>query len=460
MRKQGKGKHKKSLRKIPKMENLRQINLNACGIDIGSSEIYICVPEDRDAQPVKKFGTFTCDLYNIANWLKWCNITTVAMESTGVYWIPLYEILVGQGFEVNLVNARDVKNVPGRKTDILDCQWIQQLHTYGLLSGSFHPDEEIAELRSLIRHRDNLISYRASHIQHMQKALHMMNIQLDNVISDITGTTGMKIIRAIVAGQRNSKLLASYRDCHCKNSEEVIEKSLKGNYRKEHLFQLEQSLRLYDYYTKMVKECDIEIEKIYAQFPVKVDPEEKPLQPPKHKRRLAEKNAPDFDLRTYLYQMCGVDLTMVDGLNVLSIQTIISEIGLDMNKWPTAKRFASWLGLCPHNDISGGRVLSRKTKKSKNRANKALRMAAQGLHHSKSALGGYYRRMRARLGAPKAITATAHKLARIIYFMLKHQREFIDLGADYYERHCKEREIKNLMRKAAKLGLHVVESAA
>ncbi|MCP3678804.1 MAG: IS110 family transposase [Gammaproteobacteria bacterium] len=445
---------------MPKLDSLKQINLYASGIDIGSSEIYVAVAEEHDGESVRKFATFTHDLYQIAYWLQFCNIKTVAMESTGIYWIPLYEILVEKGIEVYLVNARDVKNVSGRKTDILDCQWLQQLHTYGLLRGSFRPEKDICELRDLIRHRDNLIRHRASHIQHMQKALHMMNIQLDNVISDITGVTGMKIVRAILEGERNTEVLASYRNPHCKNPEKVIEESLKGTYKKEYLFQLRQALNLYDYYTKLIKECDIEIEKIYAQFPIKVDLQEKPLQPQKSARVLPRKNEPDFNLRTYLYQMCGVDLTMVDGLNVLTVQTVISEIGIDMRKWKTVKHFTSWLGLCPYNDISGGKILNTKTKKTKNRANTALRQAAQSLHHSNSAMGAYYRRMRARLGAPKAITATAHKLARIIYYMLKYNVEFIDLGANYYEQKYKDREIKNLKRKAAKLGLQVVEAAA
>ncbi len=441
------------------MENLKQINVNACGIDIGSTEIYVCIPEDRDEQSVRKFGTFTSDLHAIAEWLQKCGIDTVAMESTGIYWIALYETLVAKGFRVSLVNARKVKNVPGRKTDILDCQWIQQLHTYGLLSGSFHPDEDTKELRILTRHRDNLIRYRSSHVQHMQKALHLMNIQLDNVISNITGLTGMQIIRAIVNGQRDPKVLASYRDYHCKNSEEVIAKSLEGTYKEEHLFMLKQALDLYDYYTKLIKECDCKIEDKYTSFPVKVDIEENPLKPSKIKRKTPMKNNPDYDLRTCLYKMCGVDLTMVDGLNALTVQSILSEIGLDMNKWPTVKHFTSWLCLCPYNDISGGKGLNTKTKKTRNRANKALRMAGQALLTSNSALGAYTRRMRARLGSPQAITAAAHKLARIIYTMLKYQKEYVELGADYYERQYKMREIKKLKRKASRLGLKVLEEA-
>jgi transposase len=247
--------------RAPKLESLKQINPNAAGVDVGATELYVCVPEDRAPNPVRVFETFTCDLLKIAAWLKECGVTSVAMESTGIYWIPLYETLEAAGFEVRLVNAREAKNMPGRKSDILDCQWIQQLHSYGLLTASFRPDKEIAAIRSLVRHRDRLIEGRAVHIQHMQKALHLMNLQLDNVLSDITGVSGMKILRAIVAGERNLDILASYRDPGCKNSTEVIRKSLEGNYQDEHLFQLEQSLKMYDFYTTMVLECDQEIKK-------------------------------------------------------------------------------------------------------------------------------------------------------------------------------------------------------
>ena len=443
--------------KVRKLENLKQINFNAAGIDIGSSEIYVCVPEGRDTEPVKHFGTFTCELNEISDWLKKCGVDTVAMESTGVYWVPLYEILESNGFKVYLVNARHVKNVPGRKTDTLDCQWLQQLHTYGLLSGSFHPEKEIAELRSLVRHRENLISYRSSHIQHMQKSLHLMNIQLDNVIGDITGYTGMKIIRDIVDGERNPKELASYRDPRCKKSEEDIAKSLEGNYKAEYIFQLKQSLDLYDYYGQLIKDCDLEIKKKYSQFTYKLTDEEQEKLAEIVIKRIPKKNEPNFDLHGYLYKICGVDLTKIDGLNVLSVQTIISEIGVDMSKWPSEHHFTSWLGLCPYNDISGGKVLKTRTKKTKNKANKALRMAAQSLYRSKSALGAFYRRMKARLGPAKAITATAHKIARIIYSMLKSQTEYNDPGANYYEEKYKERAIKNLKRKASQLGLQIVE---
>lgn len=454
-------KHKKTKQqKIVKLEALKQINLNAAGLDIGAAEIYAAVPEDRAPQSVRSFHTFTRDLHALADWLLACGVDTVAMESTGVYWIPIYEILDQRGFEVLLVNARHIKNVPGRKTDVLDCQWIQQLHTYGLLQGSFRPADNICALRALIRHRDMLIRYRSSHIQHMQKALHMMNVQLTNVLSDITGVTGMKIIRGIVSGDHDPNKLAEYRDYRCGKSKEQIAKALEGNYRTEHLFALKQALELYDLYSQKIKDCDAQIEAMYSAFEPQVDIIEKPLKDRKRKRNQPEGNEPDFNLRLYLYQMAGVDLTQIDGVNALTIQTVLSEIGLDMSKWKTGKHFSSWLSVCPYNDITGGKVTKSGTKKSQNRAAKALRMAAQSLSHSDSYLGAFYRRIKARSDAPTAITATAHKLARIIYAMLRDQTEYIDPGADFYEEQYRQRAIKNLERKAKKLGLKVMPIAA
>ena len=397
--------------KVTNWDQLEQINFNSAGLDIGAAEIWACVPANRDEQPVRCFDTFTVDLHALADWLEGCGIETVAMESTGVYWIPVYEILEARGFEVNLINARHIKNVPNKKTDVLDCQWIQKLHTYGLLQASFRPAEQMCSLRAYLRQRDNLIRYRSGHIQHMQKALHQMNIQLTNVISDITGQTGMLIIRAIVTGEHEPIKLAQYRDPRCRSSQSEIAKSLEGHYKAEHLFALQQALEGYDFYTQQIKACDIEIEQKYQAFKPQVDLEVEPLSPARKKSR-RQATHPDFDLRSYLYQMSGVDLTQIDGIDALTAQTIMGEIGLDMSKWKTVKHFTSWLGLAPHNDISGGKVLKRKTKKTDNRANTALRIAAQSAGRSQSALGGFYRRMRAKHGSPKAITATAHKMAR------------------------------------------------
>lgn len=443
---------------ITDLENLEHINLNAAGLDIGAAEIWACVPANRDEQAVRCFETFTVDLHALADWLEGCGIETVAMESTGVYWIPIYEILEARGLSVNLVNARHIKNVPGKKTDVLDCQWIQKLHTYGLLQASFRPDEEMTTLRSYLRHRDNLIRYRSAHIQQMQKALHQMNLQLTNVISDITGQTGLQILRAIVAGEHDPLILAQYRDRRCKSSQSEIAKSLEGHYKAEHLFALRQALEGYDFYTQQLKTCDTEIEHKYKTFKPHPDSPAQPLPPSKKKSR-RQATHPDYDLRTYLYQLSGVDLTQIDGIEALSAQTIISEIGLDMSKWPTVKHFTSWLGLAPHNDISGGKVLKSKTKKTTNRANTALRLAAQSAGRSQSALGGFYRRIRAKHGSPKAITATAHKIARIVYHLLKYRDQYIDPGQDYYQQKYRERVVRNLKRKAKDLGMELVPAA-
>lgn len=413
------------------------------------------VPQERDPHPVRVFKTFTIDLNALVDWLVECGIETVAMESTGVYWIPIYEILESRGLEVYLVNARHIQNVPNKKTDVLDSQWIQQLHTYGLLRASFRPDDQMVALRAYTRHRDNLNRDRASHIQRMQKALHLMNIQMTNVMRDITGQTGLKIIRDIVAGQHDPVKLAQHRHPRCHSNEDEIAKALQGNYRPEHLFALKQALDLYDYYTQKIYECDLEIEAKFATFKPQLDLAQQPLPPPKKKRK--QKNAPHFDLRTSLYQMVGVDLTQIDGLDVLTVQTIISEIGLDMSAWPSVKHFTSWLGLAPNNKVTGGKIISSKTKKVKSRARQAFRMSAQSLARSDSALGAFYRRIRAKHGGLQANVATAHKLARIVYFMIKNGEAYQDPGSDYYEEQYRQRAIKNLKRKARKLGLEVTE---
>jgi transposase len=443
---------KRQNQKVVKLDSLKQLNLNAAGLDIGSAEIWACVPEDRAEVSVRVFQTFTPDLHALADWLASCGVETVAMESTGVYWIPIYEILKERGFEAYLVNARHLKNVPTKKTDVLDCQWIQQLHTYGLLNASFRPQADMVTLRAYIRHRDNLIRYRTGHVQHMQKALQLMNIQLTNVISDITGRTGMQIIRAIVAGEHDPVTLAQYRDGRCRSTQSEIAKALSGHYRAEHLFALQQALELYDFYRQQIQACDAEIEQRYAAIKPVTEPDSPP--PPPKKGR--SKNEPDFDLHRYLYQITGVDLTQIKGLDVLTVQQIITETGLEMSPWPTVKHFASWLTLAPHNAITGGKVIKSKTQPSTNRAAQAFRMAAQSAGRSDSALGAFYRRMRAKHGGPKAITATAHKIARIFYHMLKYKQEFKDPGRDFYEQQYRDRVIKNLKRKAKTLGLELV----
>ncbi len=423
---------------------------NAAGIDIGKDSHYVAVPHDRDDEPVREFQSFTEDLYALADWLKTCGVDTVVMESTGVYWIPLFEILESRSFTTMLVNARHVKNVPGRKSDVLDCQWLQQLMTFGLLSGAFRPDDEVCILRSLYRQRVMLLQSQAKHVQHMQKALVQMNIQLANVISDVVGETGQRILRAIIAGERNPKILSAMRDGRIHASQEDIEKSLLGNWRIEHLFALKQAMEGFDFIGKQLTECDQEIEKQLKKLQVHES------EPVKGRKRGRPRNEPKFDLWTLLFQMCGVDLTRIDGINVTTVLAVISEIGTDMSRFPTIKHFTSWLGLCPGTKITGGKVMSGKTKRTSNRVAQALKMAAMSLCNIKSALGAYYRRMSARMDKPKAITATAHKLARLIYTMLTKGEEYTDKGQDYYEERYRERVVSQLSKRAEKLGLKVV----
>ena len=435
---------------VPK---LRRHNPAAAGLDIGAEEIWACVPADRDAQPVRAFGTFTPDLHAVAEWLAQCQVTTVALESTGVYWIPIYEVLEARGFEVCVVNARHLKHVPGRKSDVQDCQWIQQLHSYGLLTASFRPAEEMRVLRAYLRQRAMLLEYRAGHIQQMQKALQQMNVQLTQVVSDITGTTGRQIIRAIVAGERDPQVLARLRHGRCQRSEAEIAKALSGHYRPDHVFALKQALALYDVYTAQVQECDTTIEQHYAVIkPVYEEQDPPPPLGPDPKPKTHAKNAPAFDVRACLYRILGVDLTATDGLEGSSAQTILAEIGTDMRKWPTEKHFASWLGLAPHHDISGGKVLRSKPLKGNRRAAQALRLAAQTLGRTQTALGSYYRRLRARKGPALAISATAHKLARMLYHVLKHRTPYQPQPQETYEYHLRQRAIRHLKRTATQLG--------
>jgi transposase len=426
---------------------------NAAGIDIGSAAHYVCVPPDRDDEPVREFASFTVDLNAIADWLQACGVDTVAMESTGVYWIPLFELLESRGFTVFLVNARHVKNVSGRKSDVLDCQWLQQLMTYGLLSGAFRPAEQVCVLRSLHRHRAMLLRNQARYVQHMQKALVQMNIQLANVIADVVGETGQKILRAIVAGERDAQVLAKMKNVRVRASIEEIAKSLQGTWRAEHLFALRQALDGFDFIGTQLSQCDCEIE---AQLQVLQVHEGDPA---KRQKRGRASNAPKFDLRTRLFQMCGVDLTRIDGIEVTTALTVISEVGTDMSRFPTVKHFTSWLGLCPGTRITGGKVLSGKTKRVANRAAQALRLAAAALRSSQSSLGAYYRRLCSRMDKPKAVTAAAHKLARLIYTMLTKGEEYTDQGQEYYEERYRERVLRSLTQRAAKLGLQMIPIA-
>ena len=406
-----------------KPEGLSQLNLNAAGIDVGASSHFVAVPADRAEPPVREFEAFTADLYRLADWLAECRVETVVMESTGVYWIVLFGALEERGFQVMLVDPRRIKNVPGRKTDVLDCQWLQQLHTYGLLSGAFRPDADIRRLRSYLRQRAMLVEYASHHVQHMQKALTQMNVKLQQVISDITGKTGMDIIEAIAGGERNPRTLARLRDPRIKSDEATIAKSLRGHWRDEHIFELTQALELYRFYQDKIAQCDREIEAQLERFEDRSDGE--PPAPNGKKRN--QKNAPRFDVQGQLYRMTGVDLTRIDGVDGFTALKVISEVGTDMTKWASANRAAA-----------------------------ALRLAANALHRSDSALGAFLRRKKAHLGAPKAITATAHKLARLIYSMLRYGREYVDAGAEYYESQYQQRALLAAKRRAAKLGYQLV----
>src|SRR5216117_2373402 len=393
MAKTKKRKHRKLDRSLPVMRP------NAGGIDIGATEIFVAVPADRDTESVRAFPTFTQDLHALADWLQQCRVDTVAMESTGVYWIPLFQILEARGIEVHLVNAQHVHHVPGRKTDVSDCQWLQYLHSVGLLRASHRPTQTICAVRSIWRHRESLVQMAAVHIQHMQKALDQMNLQLHHVISDITGTTGLAIISAVLDGERNPENLATLRDPRIVASRETIARALVGDYRVEHLFTLRQSLQAYRQYQQWIAACDSEIERQLQVLPSNLPDDPKPLSKPRdhHKPR---RNEPRFDLRSQLYRVFGVDLTAVPGVSSLTAHTLLTEVGPDLRRFPNAAAFASWLGLCPDNRISGGRVLSVVTRKVKNRLTIALRMAAQSLHRSQSYLGQYFRRMRILLGTP------------------------------------------------------------
>jgi transposase len=394
-----------SKRKRSKAVSLPIVEANAAGIDIGATKIFVAVPADRDVESIRCFDTFTADLERLADWLEQCQIRTVAMESTGVYWIPLFQILEERKIEACLVNAQHLKNVPGRKkTDVEDCQWIQHLHSVGLLRGSFRPNQEICAIRSLWRHRDNLIQLATIHLQHMQKALDQMNLQIHHVISDLAGTTGLAIVDAILAGERDLAKLAQLRDWRIRASEETIIKSLVGDYREEHLFTLRQSLQSYRHYQHLIQEVDGQVKQMMRRLPGRVNIGEKPLPTEKNPRKTPWRNEPP-QLREDLYRTFGVDLTQIPGINTLTAQMLLTEIGPDLSRFPTAAAFCSWLRLCPEPKISGGKVLSSKTRPTKNRAALALRMAAQGLHRSQTFLGDYFRRMKARLGTPSKIVS-------------------------------------------------------
>ena len=424
---------------------------NAAGVDVGSASHFVAVPPGRDAQTVQEFQSFTADLERLADWLQACGVDTVAMESTGVYWIPLFELLAGRGFQVFLVNARSVRNVSGRKSDVLDCQWLQQLMTFGLLRGAYRPAEAVCALRAVSRHRDSLIKGQAIHVQRMQKALTQMNVQLTQVLSDIVGETGQKILRQLLAGERDPVQLAKLKTKRIRASEQDVARALQGTWRPEHLFALRQALQLFDFYGQQIQECDRELEGMLEGLQkIQGEPAAQP------KRRGRAKNAPAFDLRLHLYRMCGVDLTRIDGIDVTTALKVLSEVGADLSRFPSVKAFCSWLGLCPGTHITGGKVIHGHSKRIPNRATLALKQAAAALRTSQSAMGAYYRRLCARMDRAKAITAAAHKLARLIYLMITKGAEYIDRGQEYYEERHRQRVIHHLKKKAASFGLELI----
>ena len=435
--------------------SLSCIEPNAAGIDVGAMEIFVAVPPDRDPSPVRSFETFTEDLHRLKEWLLQCRIKTVAMESTGVYWIPLFQILERAGIEVCLVNAQHVKHVPGRKSDVIDCQWLQYLHSVGLLRASFRPEDRVCVIRSLLRHRDSLVQMAAAHVQHMQKALTQMNLQIHHVLSDITGQSGLAILDAIVAGERNPVVLAQKRHSRVQASEEVVVKSLVGDYRREHLFTLRQSLEAYRYYQSLITSCDEEIEEQLQNFDRQLPPDAPTLPPERYPHR-ARKNEFRFDMRSELYRIFGVDVTAVPSINALTGHTLLAEVGTDWAKFRNVDAFASWACLCPNNKKSGGKILSTKTRRSANRVNRALRLAAQSLGRSTTYLGIYYRKMCARLGRPAGITATAHKLARILFHMITTRTPYNESIFAAQEEHQRKHLESSLKRKARQLGYQLI----
>jgi transposase len=455
----------KRFRTSEAVEGLTVTQRHATGIDVHAAVHFVAVPaEDVPAgfvnpdpklpAGVRKFGAMTADLEALAAWLKECGVTTVAMESTGVYWIPLFELLTSRGFDVILVDPRQTKHAPGRpKSDVLDCQWIRRLHSYGLLTASFRPADDIVVWRGFQRQREMLLRYAAQHVQHMQKALEEMNVKLTEVVSDIVGQSGMKIIKDIVRGQRDPLKLAKHRHERCQATEAEIAAALHGNWRKEHLFALKQALAMYEFYQQQLRDCDKEIESCLRGF---ADKSGGAAVPPSPQRQQPRGNAVRFGARALLFRLAGVDLTAIEGIKETTALVILSEIGTDLSRFPTEKNFVSWLGLCPQHRGSAGKIFSRRVRRGANRAARALRMAAQGCHHAKNALGAFYRRIQARCGGAKAVVATARKIAERVYRMLKYGQEYVRQGEQAYEEAYRQRTLKAMARKAERLGYKLV----
>jgi len=421
----------------------------AAGIDIGGSSHWVAVPSTSTDDPVREFGPMTDDLHKLADWLLQCEVDVVALESTGVYWIPVYEVLEQRGLQVWLVDAGQVRHVPGRKSDVQDCQWLQRLMSYGLLRAAFRPDADVCVIRTVARERETLLIEQASWVQRMQKSLTQMNIQLTEVISDVTGQTGQAIIRDIVAGERDAQILARHRNRRIKAKEQDMIRALQGNWRQEHLFALKMALAMYDNIAKLLHECDAKLDELLLErAPARVELG-------KDAPRDGSKARAAFDTRQQLANWAGVDLTRIDGLGPDSVLKILSEIGPDLSHFGGVKHFCSWLGLAPGTKISGGKVLSARTRRSANRVRQALKMAAMSLSHANCALGAFYRRLCARMDKPRANTATAHKLARLVYFMLTRGEAYVDEGMQRYEERQRERNVAVLKKRAEALGFEI-----
>ena len=447
-------KHRKKAGKLDR--SLPEVKPNAAGIDMGAREIFVAVPADRDAESVRSFPTFTEDLHRLADWLQHCRIDMVAMESTGVYWIPLFQILESRKIEVCLVNAQHVRHVPGRKSDVLDCQWLQYLHSVGLLRASFRPEQDVCAVRSLLRHRESLVQMACVHVQHMHKALDQMNLQIHHVISDITGVTGLAIVDAIIAGKRDPKHLAKLRDARIKASEQTVRKSLVGDYRAEHIFTLNQSLIAYRHYQQLIDECDQAVRQRLQDFDTKDDGPS----PAADSSSSTTSTDSGFDLRHQLERIFGADLTRIPGFETLRVQTIFSELGADLSKFPTPDSFCSWLNLCPKDGTSAGRRIRAPQVKTKNRVANTFRMAALCLYRNTSYLGAYYRSQRARHGALKATKNAAHKLARIFYHLVTTRQAYDETVFAQFETRNRKRRLNKLQSFARQMGYSLVEANA
>ena len=442
-------------RKTGKGLRLEVVNSNAAGIDISPKEMQVCVPVDRDKNSNRKFGVYTEDLNNIVEWLKSCHIDTVAMESTGVYWLPIFRVLKDSGFDVILVNASDVKNYSGRKTDASDAEWLMMLHSYGLLKPCFQPENIARTMRSLIRHRDNLIHSATREVLHLQKAMEQMNLKLDNVFSDILGKSGQAIIKAILDGERDPKKLSALADSRCKTSKAEIEKSLQATWDEEHLFEMKQSNSLYQTYQQLIMECDTKINEIATRYAAMVDAPK--VQLLRSEKRNAKKNLIGFDVEKAAYELWGVNVMRIPGMSRGSLMRLLGELGADFtDKFPTVKHFVSWANLVPNNKISGGALLSSKVPKKKNPVGIVFRQAANTLKAAKCPLGDYFRHMRAKGGYLQAMVATGKKLATIFYTMIQCKVEYDE---DVYRKHRKtelQNKVLYLQKRLQRMELELV----